>query len=163
MHKINQDKARMLTDTVESYGWLRWCWVQSWAKEPGGGYSCCSVWAASVTACCKTNTECYFCFLTFFIKAKILFRFLLVSENRYLYFSLIKVEWSNENWEIGEYLYQFLFLPHWIRNGCHVFFSHLHTSCGLFLWCPLTQVWVEVAASLLYCRWFGGGSAVQLE
>ena len=35
------------------------------------------------TAGCKTNTEYYFSFWPFFIKAKILFEFLSISENRY--------------------------------------------------------------------------------
>lgn len=45
---------------------------------------------ASIMACCKSNAECYFGFSPFFVKAKILFRFLSVSKTRYLRRSFIK-------------------------------------------------------------------------
>ena len=48
-----------------------------------GPLSLLRVHIASVMACCKTVTECYFCFLPFLVKARILFGFLLSSENKY--------------------------------------------------------------------------------
>lgn len=39
--------------------------------------------SASVTACSQIHADSYFCFLPFFVKAKILLRSLSVSENRF--------------------------------------------------------------------------------
>ena len=46
--------AEMLTDTVQSYG----AWM-----ELGNATFIVQVYAASIMGGCKTNMECYFCFL----------------------------------------------------------------------------------------------------
>lgn len=46
----------------------------------GGAPHCCPCMLLSYRTCCKTNTERDFRFLPFFIKTRILFRFLLVSD-----------------------------------------------------------------------------------
>lgn len=62
------------------------------------GYPPCSgVHAPSIMSHRKTNTERYFHFSPFSLKEKILLRFLLVSENRYYYRSLVKVNWHKMN------------------------------------------------------------------
>lgn len=79
--KINGDETRILTDTVQK---LRCSDAQRLGVVPGedaGGRHAPSSGAASVTACCKINAA-HFTFLPFFVKAKILFGFLLVSGNR---------------------------------------------------------------------------------
>lgn len=65
-------------------------------KELGGATLQLWVLTAPITAC-KTNTKCYFHLLPFFMKAKILFRFLLVSKIKYQYRFFIKVKWHKAN------------------------------------------------------------------
>lgn len=69
----------MLTDTVQSHGG----WILSVVPQEEAWGASAGVCTASVTTHCKTNTEDYFQFLPFLVKAKILCRFLAVSQNRY--------------------------------------------------------------------------------
>lgn len=50
-------------------------------------------------------TQCCCHFLLFFIKAKILVRFLLVGGNRYYHGSCVKLKWYNKLSKNGGYLY----------------------------------------------------------
>ena len=78
MHKINGDKAQTLTDTVHSSG--AGCGDAEWVPGEGAWGAALTAWGAHCL--CETNTERSFCFSSFFIKAKIPFGFLSVSENR---------------------------------------------------------------------------------
>ena len=56
-----------------------------WSVVPREGAWCYHSLYLDVAAfigCCKTFAECCFTFLPFFVKAKIIFKFLLVSENK---------------------------------------------------------------------------------
>lgn len=59
MRKINRDKAQILTGTADSFESLMLN-----VKELGGAT------LATGGACCKTNTEHYFCFSPFLVKQK---------------------------------------------------------------------------------------------
>ena len=75
------------------------CWVAFPGKELGGAIPPAGGLAASTRDCYKTNTECNFCFLPFSVKAKILFRFLLVSKNRYQCRCFIKATWCKQTFK----------------------------------------------------------------
>ena len=82
MYKINGDKAQMLTDTVQSYGWLD---AEMLNVVPRGrAWGCHSpllpvVDRGLIKAHCKTHTAIFIHYL-FFIKAKILFGFLWLAK-----------------------------------------------------------------------------------
>ena len=77
----------MLPDTVQSSGSLMLSVVPG--KEPGG----------LPAAGCKTNAKHDICFLPFFIKAKLIFGFFSVSQNRYRCRSFAKVKECNANFQ----------------------------------------------------------------
>lgn len=88
MHKINWDKVY-----VHRHSSVVW--------DPGyksfGGHSGCWRWA-----CCKAHAECYFYFLPFPAKVKVLFTFLLVSKNRYRCMFFKKAKWPSMTfWKEG--------------------------------------------------------------
>jgi len=78
MHKINRGTAQMLPDPLR-------------APAAGCGGAGCGPRGKELgplllppqPLAANTNAKCSFCFLPFFMKVKILFRFLLVSKNRY--------------------------------------------------------------------------------
>lgn len=74
----------MLTDAVQRYGglMLRYC-VLFPGKELIRATVLLGVSAASLMVCFKTSGE-HYRFLPFFMKADVLFRFLLVSKNQVL-------------------------------------------------------------------------------
>ena len=69
MHKISGDKVQMLTEFKAT---VAWCWdveCSSRGRSLVGPLS----WLGALclyNSCCKTNTECHFHLLPFFIKAK---------------------------------------------------------------------------------------------
>lgn len=83
----------MLKDTAQSSGGLMLRYLRAGQGEKLG------VRTAPITARCKTNAECYFCFLPFFIKAKIFFGFLSVRENKNQCRFFIKVKWPTVNFQ----------------------------------------------------------------
>ena len=53
-------------------------------------------------SCCKTNSECCFCFLPFSVRVKILFRFLSVREDRsFVKAKRCKTHFENRGMESG--------------------------------------------------------------
>lgn len=98
-----------------------------------GGIILASRCISSVLACCNTEAK-QFCFLPFFffVKTKILFRFLLVSKNRYSCRSFIEAKWPNELLKSGEYLYSELY--HFSLHHCHLLGGNCqHHSSSVFL------------------------------
>lgn len=95
MHKINWGKAQVLTGGSK----LWQLGADMLSVVPGKGacwhHFCCSGACASVRAAAKAMLSAVFSFLLF-LKAKILFRFLSVSSNKYYRRSIIKVNWNNE-------------------------------------------------------------------
>ena len=79
MHKINQGKAQMLTDTAQSSENAE---CSSRGRTLAVPLSLLRVGTALITNC-KTNAECYLYSSSFFVKAKIFFEFLLISKNQY--------------------------------------------------------------------------------
>ena len=74
--------------------WQRDAECGSWKGSLLGHFSCSGT-CASVRAVEKAMLNAVFSFLVF-LKAKILFRFLSVSRNKYYCRSFIKVKWNNE-------------------------------------------------------------------
>ena len=75
----------MLTDTVKNYGgWMLRQTVKFPGKELVGftvtAWSICCLYDGS----CKANAKCLFHFFFFFVKVKILLRFLVIVEKRVL-------------------------------------------------------------------------------
>lgn len=66
-------------------------------RSLGGPLSQHGVLTAPVMAHHKTKAECHFCFSPFFVKAKIPFGFLLVSEKRSYCRSFLKTKCPNMN------------------------------------------------------------------
>lgn len=87
MYEINRNKAQMLTDRAQSCMATRCLRHRVWSElsrttldvhfRGGGGRTAC------LRAHCKTNAKRYSPISSFFIKVKILFGSLLVTENRY--------------------------------------------------------------------------------
>lgn len=79
MHRLSPEEAQTLTDTVHSFSGLTEMLSVGPSTESGGA-PLTAPGAAPIMACCKTDTESYFCFWLFFIKVKILSKLLEVSQ-----------------------------------------------------------------------------------
>ena len=83
MHKMNGDKAQVLTDSSK-LGQLDAETLSVVPEELGGASLAAALGAHCIChSFLKTDTEHCFHFSPFFTKAKILFRFLLITEIRY--------------------------------------------------------------------------------
>lgn len=109
MHRIHQDKAQMLIDTVQTYGGSMLRCRVPFREELSGATLAAQGTYCLCKACCKTDNGHNFCFSPFSIKAKIPFRFLLVGENRYKCRSFLKAKWCRISGDISIAISVYLF------------------------------------------------------
>ena len=84
MLKIHQDEAQMPTDTVQSLWWLDAEMLSVVPREGASwDHSRCRGRMLPPSGLLQTHAERCFRFLPFFVKENILFRLILVMENRY--------------------------------------------------------------------------------